>query len=530
MHHLSFTRSHSWSHAAFIAGAALAFGACSSNAPEDGEAAKPLVAITSQGAALTAIKNTEAALNGVLDAGEFLAESVSIAQTLNALTGPRVCEILPEDCAQATGDCAPGESQACTPEQIKRKAHEVRDEIREEVRELVARLREEIFIPANVDDAATTDTQVTYRLGPDLFCGPPSSDDDGLEQGLSKCAENINKLNLRIRLTQPNENDVDATFIVDNPSRELGTVQLYEDRLGAKLNLAEVWKTLPNFSRDFDDSASLEGIVQFQFIKNQPLDYSLILTVLEDVVFSATDAPDRFLWTYGKADRAVELNLNANTQTLSASYNYRNINVKIPLSNVVSSSEELTGVLDFVLPGYTGTASFTADNDEIHISGAGLVGPFTVTHEGNLLASFDVNPEHDRAFDLVLTASDDGTSMLVSIDPTIDATLDLHLEHIADQVDVDERFLNERLHMWFEGATPTISIEDNQVRLVSGSLHFTSQSSPDSDIDVAEGMCLVQIEDEDPAWLDSAPNEEELPVPEPVEESSIFSFRAAECQ
>jgi hypothetical protein len=45
--------------------------------------------------------------------------------------------------------------------------------------------------------------------------------------------------------------------------------------------------------------------------------------------------------------------------------------------------------------------------------------------------------------------------------------------------------------VWLDGTNPTLRTESEQVRVVSGALHFSSSSMPAADLDVPEGSCLV---------------------------------------
>jgi hypothetical protein len=139
-----------------------------------------------------------------------------------------------------------------------------------------------------------------------------------------------------------------------------------------------------------------------------------------------------------------------------------------------------------------------------------------------------LNPNDGRGFDVVIRTNQDdtnGDTALVSIDPTIDLNIAVHFAHIADQVDVPETMMNDKLRMWFEGGDPTFSVEENQVRMVSGSFHLSSEQSPESNVNVDEGMCLVEME---AATAVSEP----LPTEgQPVEEAGgLFEVRAAVCQ
>ncbi|MEO8183975.1 MAG: hypothetical protein ABI895_34565, partial [Deltaproteobacteria bacterium] len=67
-----------------------------------------LLPISSTRAALTASQNSERALDGLLDAADFLSDSTSVAQTLSAIGGSH------ESCSSSGGACS-GNTSSCPP-------------------------------------------------------------------------------------------------------------------------------------------------------------------------------------------------------------------------------------------------------------------------------------------------------------------------------------------------------------------------------------------------------------------------------
>src|SRR3954462_4618662 len=60
-----------------------------------------LLEISSNQAALTASENSERALDGVLDAADFLSESTSVAHTLSLMGGHESCESISASCTSS---------------------------------------------------------------------------------------------------------------------------------------------------------------------------------------------------------------------------------------------------------------------------------------------------------------------------------------------------------------------------------------------------------------------------------------------
>lgn len=550
---------------ALICAASAAFVGCAKE-PADTEADQPKIEITSQGAALTAVENTEIALKGIVESGDFLAESMSLAETLNALNGGSTtgCDAAPAPCDTAELDCVPEEPVECPEDAVTEEdLQQVRDDLNESIDQLVTRLRDEVFIEANLDAAGTNETQVTYRLGASVLCKPveggsvivEASEDPAPVEPVAaepdpECVENAEKANLRVRLTQPNPDDVDVTFIITDDNYTPLTLQLYNDRLGLKVDLAEGLKAMEALGEDVEEIDSLEGVVQLQLVKKAQLEYALQLSILEDLGLSFhEDDGGNFSYSLAKSEPTVELAINGNTKTISASYNYGAIQLLAPLKSLATLFEDdadtpttptledplapvpepqpektYTGMIELLVAGYTGTFSYTADTDTFSFSNVSLGSKTsTLKHDGNVLASVDLNPEDGRGFDLVIHSDAETNSALVSIDPTIDLNIGLNFAHIADQVEnIPETLLGDKLRLWFEGNEPSFAVEDERLRMISGSFHMSSEQSPESNVDVDEGQCLV-----------SASSTVEVTTGEdvPVEEAtSLFEVEVTACQ
>lgn len=517
----------------------------------------PRIEITSQSAALTAVENTEAALKGIVESGDFLAESTSLAETLNALFGTSTaCDVSPAPCSAAEPDCVPVGTETCTGEDAVTEAdlQEVRDNLKSAVDELVARLRDDVFIDANLDAAATNETQVTYRLGPKLLCNLDESSSETVDPSGDllatppatpepdpDCVERVNKLNLRVRLTQPSDDDVDVTLIITDKDYEPITFQLYDDRLGVKLDLSQSLAVNEALGNDLESVDSLEGVVQLQLVKQAKLEYALRFSVLTDLIVSYhDDAGQDYSYSLAKSDPTIEFALNGNTKTVSATYNYGAIALLAPLKTLAQFFDDdppqglggavpeqpktYTGVVELLVAGYTGTLSYTADTDKLSFKNMSYGNKAaTLKHDGTLLASVDLNPDDGRSFDLVVEATPERDSASFSIDPTIDLNVTLNFAAVANQIDnIPEGLLNDKLRLWFTGNAPSFSVSNDGLRMVSGALHLSSERTPESNIDVAEGQCLVSA---------SSTTDVNSPEGEPLEESSnLFDVAVTACE
>jgi hypothetical protein len=114
----------------------------------------------------------------------------------------------------------------------------------------------------------------------------------------------------------------------------------------------------------------------------------------------------------------------------------------------------------------------------------------TLKHDGNTLFGLDLNATQGRRVNLEIIPSDGGGAQ-INITPSFDLRLALAFEHIADQVEgIADTLLDDTLRVWFDGASPTLVVADDQIRLASGTLHLESEANPDANVQVDEGMCL----------------------------------------
>lgn len=530
--------------------------ACSGDDNNDSK----LIVTSSQGAALTAVQNTEAALNGILDSGGFLADSTSLAETLSALgAGSTECSSTYVACDANTPDCTAEFVETCTQAEVQPEdLAQIRQDLRDGAAEVVAYLRDNVLIEANVDRSLTTDTHVTYRLGADILCASGNgegtrtdgNDDVALpEPELNpECVANAERAQLRVRLSQPQPGDVDMTLIVTNNDYEPITVQLYKDRLGLQANLAQGLEVMEALNEDTSSIETLSGLLQLQFIKNAALDYSLQLSVLEDLQALFSDEEGNPIsYSMGKSSPTVELRADGNARTISARYNYSAVQYLAPLGQLArlfedevvvedsltrpepidepALSKTYTGSIDLLIAGYTSTFSYQADSDTFRFSDIGFGdSTSTLKYNDTVLAALDLNADHGRHFDLTVqpqTGEQDGeNATLVRVDPTVDLRLAFDFAHVADQIDgIPELLLGETLRMWFEGDAPSFTVTSDQIGMVSGKLHLTSENSTESDITVEEGMCLAEASDQvalaDPAETPDAPANEMQPSDSP---------------
>ncbi len=487
-----------------------------------------LVEISSNQAALTASENSERALDGVLDAADFLSESTSLAQTLSLMGGRASCE---SSATCTSSGCLPAET-VCTSGSIEEgDLEQARADLKESAQQLVQRLREKVLIPANLE--SETSTSATYRLGPDVWCEdeipppapgsvtPPSYDPD--------CVEQANKLQLRLRLTSPAEGDVDMTVVVGAEHNEPLVFELHQHSLGLKLNLGEALDTAREFGEDADALEKLSGVLELQLVENQARDYSLELNVLQAVEAVLNADGDKLNVSVGATSPALQLRLDGNARRLLASMDLGALRVLGPLrlfadsfgsDEAVSSSGDsgfaapapapdpaprtYHGAVEMFLAGLQGSLEYVADSDQLKLNGLGFGDKTSfIKNDGQTLASLDLNAAKGRHMNLVLEPEGDGTR--ISISPGFDLKVALAFQHIADQVQgIQAHLLNDNWHFWFDGDQPVIVADDDQVAVQAGTLHLESSADPSANLAVSAGMCLVegdaQSSSEDDDW------------------------------
>jgi hypothetical protein len=502
-----------------------------------------LLEISSSQAALTASENTERALQGVIDAADFLASSTSIAETLSAFGGSEeTCESTGAFCPDGV-DCPPPETVCTSDEVSEADLEENRQAIRDDADELVRRLREEIFVEANLE--SETSTSATYRLGPEVLCSADDSDAPPSGSGApafepeldADCVDQVDRLEPRLVLTSPREGDIDVTLLLGSERHAPLTLSLYRQSLGLRVDLAEGLAVARELGDDLEAIHELSGLLELRLVENAARDYSLELNVLEAVSAEVESDGDVLTTSLGASSPAWNVRVDGNANALSAGFDLAAFRLTGPLrafADAFAGSEDrdvaepstgaaylppeqtpeepappmertYTGVLDLFLAGLSGTLHYTADSDVLAFEDLGFGdSTSTLEHDGNRLLALDLNAAAGRRVNLTFTPSDEGTQ--IDITPSFDLRLALAFHFIADQFDgIADYLLDDTLHAWFEGDSPSLEAKDEQLRVLSGTLHIESQAQPSANLSVAAGMCL-QGSSDDSGSSDSGSN------------------------
>ena len=486
------------------------------------EAEPELVEISSTSAALTATENSERALQGVLDAADFLASSTSIAETLNAFGGSSVaCEGTAAPCSGDAITC-PTVETTCTTETSEADLEATRQELREAAADWVRELRERILIEENLE--SETSTEAIYLLGPSTLCDELPAADTTTEPELdADCVEQVNRLQPRLRLTSPNEGDIDVTLLLGEARRSPVTVQLYHSSLGLSADLGQIFALSRDLGEDLEGVESLAGVLQLQLVQNQPRDYSLELNVLEALSLEMSSEGDTLSASLGASSPAWHVRVDGNARSLSAGIDLALLKLVGPLrlfadgfaddsatgdgggstgdafaplpEPIPEPTEPVyTGIVELFMAGLSGTVTYTAESDVLELEDLGFGdSTSTLKHDGNTLFALDFNQLEGRRVNLVIEPAGDGAK--ISVTPTFDLKMALAFHHVADQFDdLASYLLDDTLRVWFDGDAPVVEATDGQLRVVSGTLNLESSATPSENLSVTAGMCLIDVE------------------------------------
>jgi hypothetical protein len=479
---------------------------------------------TSTDLAAMAESNVEAALRGAHRAGSFLADSAALADALSPLAGSS------EQCdysCDANGNCSDTcvtQTQTVTVADLQ----DDRDSLNQSIDDLVKELKEKIFTTDNLE--SESDGTATYLLGPKTFCvvtttsstsAPPPVGGAGTSSTAQPpmtqssidpdCAKQINSLQPRLRLSSPSAGNVDVALLLTSSKYNPVTLELYTDHAGIVVDLGDLKKTLDAAGEDTGSLASMVGKVGFEVKKNAELDYSLQLNVLEDVVVGVRAATGEIADVgLGKSVPTLELRLDGNTKKLTGTMDYGAITAQGPLNAFRDTFDPETydafgnpvprptyvGAVDGLLAGIEASVTLDGNADRLTLQHLGLGDQTSrLKVDSDVIAAVDLNPQAQRHFDLTLAKDPGGT--IFTFSPTLDATVLLNFAPLAKQIsDIAPELMNDTLHFWFDGQNPSLQKHgDDQVKVLTGTLNYTSSYDPTQNVTAAAGSCISSPSD-----------------------------------
>ena len=464
--------------------------------------------------AITAQENVERALRGTHRAGSFLAESASVADTLDSLGGAQENCVAPP-CTAA--GCPPVE---CTSEPVTvDDLQEQHAELDEAITALMETLRDEIFTTENLESEDAS--SVTYLLGPSMFCDNQVIDDSsaGAPPPPSldpECVDQINRVQPRIRLSSPGAGNVDVQLLLTSEKRNPVTLELYEDHIGAILDLGETKAALDSIGEDTGNLVSMVGKFGVELRKNAELDFSLRSSVLDAIeVVTENDLGEQIRIALGRSVPMFELRLDGNARQVTGTLDYGTFALDGPLNAFRDTfadteydpvtGEELpgqvyTGHTELFVAGLEASITYDGNMDRLDVLDIGFGDESsTLKHDGTVLAQVDLNPQAGRHFDLSVQKQPEGEP-IVTFSPTFDLSVLLNFAPLANQIaDISPSILNDTLRIWFDGQNPSVQGREDALRVVSGTLNLSSSSTPAANLSAPAGMCLVDSNAEEPA-------------------------------
>jgi hypothetical protein len=464
--------------------------------------------VSAEDLAATAIDNVERALRGTHRAGSFIADSQSLADSLSTMNDGSDCEYPP---CLPDGTCP---DPVCQPDEVTvDELQDARAELDEAISDLVQSLRDEIFTAENLEDE--DDDSVTFLLGPATLCeaSTPTSSDPSAPPPKpeydQECVDSALRLLPRLRLTSPGEDDVDVELLLTAEKRNVVTLELHHDRLAVVADLGEIKATLDAAGETTNELVSFDGRVSLALEKNAELDYSLTANVIEDVVVVYDVEGQRVTYSVGASVPTMELRLDGNAHQISGGVDYGRIAISGPLDAFSDFWDEeeyddlgnllprktYTGDVELVVSGIEGRATYDGDDDRLSFTGFGLGdASSTLKWNGITLAQVDLNASLGRHFDVSLQTPQTGGPVL-TLSPTLDLSILLNFTPVADQIEnIASYLLGDTLRFWFEGESPSVQLDSEQVRVVSGTFNASSSSAPGAAVSVAAGMCIVETD------------------------------------
>jgi len=353
-------------------------------------------------------------------------------------------------------------------------------------------LRDHVFAEGNLE---TEDGQsATFLLRPAVMC----------EVSNDSCTDFFTKNQIRLLVSSPSEGDVQIALLYSEQRFNPLTFHVSRQRVGLSVDLGASADTIRAFNGDAGMVPDhFAGVVLFELVKNAVLDYSLRVSVVQDIAISLTKDSKQYAFGLAATSPTWEARANGNTRTITLTENLGAVSGKVPLSAFVDSVFDLglddpaagNDPIDVLFAGLTGAVNLDGASDHLRFTGVGLGNATSfIKHGQDVLFSADLNAQSGRTMDLdVSLATDDST--MIQFSPMLDMTLHFAFSALANQVrNLPAYTLDDTLRVNLAGdAHPTIKSLRNAahaLQVVTGQLMLTSSAFPDKNITVSAGQCL----------------------------------------
>ena len=525
---------------------------------------KDPIPLESKKAALTATENIENHLKGLETVLKFIEASALLEETLDWFDGGGMV------CSGETYE--PGEEPSesdCYEEEAEDFELEF-DKLAEGINEW---LMESVFVDSQIEtDDGTT---VVYLLNAEVFCGDDMEGEFEEEDG-PDCTKLMTDVPVRISVVSYNEGNLDIDILFGAESLAPLHIALYGDLVSGELDLAVTREVALLYVAAMGEEEALmeipsvfEGKLMVELTKESEQKYSLTYSVLETIKAGMTMDGDEFSMELGKSSMTATADAAAKTISWDVDFGQLDVTVPyqefidawydlggdeagegelpeykeppVPADDITDEDDEVpqvTGELSARLAGFNGSATFSADADNVSITGLGLGSGASFLKKG-AATLFSLVMNEDDGWSLDLTIGLDGSEIALEISPLFDLSMLWNLAAIqADLDEVPEFMLDETFTVLLDSApSPAVLFTDGTddvdagMKVTAGKLTMSSSAAPDETLVVEEGQCLVGGGDGDQPTTggedDDSPDS--YPDEEPEGHGLLGMFELGEC-
>jgi hypothetical protein len=358
-------------------------------------------------------------------------------------------------------------------------------------------LRERIFVAANLE--SKTDTTAIYHLRADPTCR--DLDDDHID---ASCEKNLNKVELRVRLTKDTAGGVHIDILVGSERAFPVRLIIDPNQLATELYLGEIKRTsaiLAAALGETDDTPDVfKGTVRFALTKEAEKTVSISTAILEMVeVENRLGTSDPGTFRSAASDPIWKLTADGDKGTITGA-------VGLGATEFLGAWDPKdTGAknkdLHVVMAGLKGQITFTQASSDVKLTGLGFgPGPMFVEAHGQRIFQLDLNEQGGRAFDLGITF-DAQDKPIFAVTPRFDLQMGMHFglvtndfsapppAHLLDETyrfTLDQAASATPVFVPWQSATSNVS----GLKLTAGSLSFSSTKAA-APVVVTAGQCLI---------------------------------------
>lgn len=345
------------------------------------------------------------------------------------------------------------------------------------------------WLTRNVFSDANHKGDGVYALPAALFCSATTDPTTGDPAGEvnAACAEQFNKLALKIKV-RGDESELEFSLLLGPSENEPFFLTLSKRSLKLAVDLGEGADAVAELADVFDGQApnlraagriatsvavSGEQKVTFQFT----IEKAVSLAYAEDPTVSLDSAAaTRFS---SAAAPVYTFSIDGKAQTVTGALALGETKMHTP-------ADDLNGepMMDLDLPGVTGSIT-VAPGEPVKITGIGLGGrTLTVDANGTRAMSLDLNPQHNRRFDV--TVSEAAGKVTFAVSPALDLRAQIDRAALGEEVRT-----YEVTQVLLDGQNPALTLSAEALQVSSGS--FKVVTNPDTyGVEATAGQCLAE--------------------------------------